>query len=75
MEQTKLDRINALARLAKERELTPEETAERDVLRREYIEEWRRGTINLLENTYIQTPDGKKHKLQKRGETPGGRKA
>lgn len=75
MEQTKLDRINALARLAKERELTPEETAERDVLRREYIEEWRRSTINLLENTYIQTPDGKKHKLQKRGETPGGRKA
>ena len=75
MEQTKLDRINALARLAKERELTPEETAERDALRKEYLEEWRRSTINLLENTYIQTPDGKKHKLQKRGETPGGRKA
>ena len=75
MEQTKLDRINALARLAKERELTPEETAERDALRKEYLEEWRRSTINLLENTYIQTPDGKKHKLQKRGEAPGGRKA
>lgn len=66
MEQTKLDRINELAREAKVRELTAEETAERDVLRKEYIAEWRRSTIDLLENTYIQTPDGKKHKLQKR---------
>lgn len=66
MEQTKLDRINELAREAKVRELTAEEIAERDVLRKEYIAEWRKSTIDLLENTYIQTPDGKKHKLQKR---------
>lgn len=66
MEQTKLDRINELARLAKERELTEVEIAERDVLRKEYIAEWRKSTIELLENTYIQTPDGKKHKLQKK---------
>lgn len=66
MEQTKLDRINELAREAKVRELTAEEIAERDVLRREYIAEWRKSTIDLLENTYIQTPDGKKHKLQKK---------
>lgn len=63
MENSKLGRINELARLAKERELTAEELAERDVLRREYIEEFRRGTIELIENTYIQTPDGKKRKL------------
>ena len=38
MTQEKIDRINALARKAKTPEgLTPEETAERDVLRREYI--------------------------------------
>ena len=66
MESTKLERINELAHIAKERELTPEELAERDILRKEYIAEWRRGAIELLENTYIQTPDGKKHKLQKR---------
>lgn len=66
MERTKLDRINELARLAKERELTPQELAERDTLRREYVAEWRRGAEQILENTYIQTPDGKKHKLQKR---------
>lgn len=66
MERSKLDRINELARLAKERELTPEELSERDTLRREYVAEWRRGAEQVLENTYIQTPDGKKHKLQKR---------
>ena len=71
MEQKKLDRINELAHLAKERALSPEELAERDTLRKEYIEEWRRSTIAVLENTYIQTPDGKKHKLQKKtGGTP-----
>ena len=68
MEQTKLDRINELARLAKERELTETEQTERAALRKEYIEEWRRGTIELLENTYIVTPDGVKHKLLKRDE-------
>lgn len=66
MEGSKLDRINELARLAKERELSPEELAERDTLRREYIAEWRRGAEQVLENTYIQTPDGKKHKLRRR---------
>ena len=67
MENTKLERINELAKLAKERELTAEELAERDALRKEYIAEWRRGAEQVLENTYIVTPDGKKTKLQKKG--------
>ena len=66
MTDEKLERINALARLARERELTPEELAERDALRKEYIAEWRAGAVAVLENTYVVTPDGKKHKLQKR---------
>ena len=66
MENSKLNRINELARLAKERELSQEELDERDMLRREYIAEWRRGAEQVLENTYIVTPDGKKRKLQKR---------
>ena len=66
MENSKLQRINELARIKKERELTAEELAERDALRKEYIEEWRKGAIEVLENTYIQTPDGKKHKLQRK---------
>ena len=66
MENTKIHRINELARLAKERELTQEELNERDTLRKEYIAEWRKGAEQVLDNTYIQTPDGKKHKLQKK---------
>ena len=34
MENTKIQRINELARLAKERELTQEELNERDILRK-----------------------------------------
>lgn len=66
MEQEKIDRINELAHLAKERPLNAEELAERDALRKEYIAAWRESTIAVLENTYVQTPDGKKHKLQKK---------
>ena len=66
MENTKIQRINELARLAKERELTDEELTERDILRKEYIAEWRKGAEQVLDNTYIQTPDGRKHKLQRK---------
>ncbi len=37
MEKAKIDRINELGRIAKERELTEEELAERGALRNEYI--------------------------------------
>ena len=63
MENSQLNRINELAALAKLRALTEEELAEREVLRREYIAEWREGARQVLENTWVQTPDGKKHKL------------
>ncbi len=63
MENSKLERINELAALAKIRALTEEELQERDLLRKEYIAEWRQGARQVLENTWVQTPDGKKHKL------------
>ena len=66
MENSKLNRINELAKLAKERELTAEELAEREVLRKEYIAEWRQGAMGVLDNLVVQTPDGKKHKLQRK---------
>ncbi len=37
MDKAKIDRINELGRLAKERELTEEELSERAALREEYI--------------------------------------
>ncbi len=66
MENSKLNRINELAAQAKERELTEEEKAERDALRKEYIAEWRRGAEQVLENTYVIGPDGVKRKLEKK---------
>ena len=42
MEKSKVDRINELARLVKERELTDEEKAEQQALRQEYLAEFRR---------------------------------
>ena len=68
MEQSKLDRINALAKKAKSPEgLAPEETAERDALRREYIDAYKRSLTAQLDNTYIQYPDGTRRKLEKKG--------
>ena len=42
MEKIKVDRINELARLAKERELTEAEKAEQKLLREEYMSEVRK---------------------------------
>ena len=42
MDKVKIDRINELARISKERELTEEEKNEQAALRKEYIEEFRR---------------------------------
>ena len=75
MENSKLARINELAKLAKERELTAEELAERDALRKEYIAEWRQGALGVLDNVVIQTPDGKKHKLQRKQSPNPARKS
>ena len=41
MEKAKIDRINELGRLAKERDLTDAEKAEREELRAEYIKFFR----------------------------------
>ena len=42
MDKAKIDRINELGRLAKERELTESELAERQALREEYIAYFRK---------------------------------
>lgn len=42
MDKTKVDRINELGRLMRERELTEEERAEQTALRAEYMAEFRR---------------------------------
>jgi len=66
MENSKLERINALAKKAKTEGLTPEEVAERDILRREYINEFRQSLISQLDNTYIVDEQGNKKKLERK---------
>ena len=58
-------RINVLSKKAKTPEgLTAEELAERDKLRRIYIDSVKANLVGQLENTYIVGPDGKKKKLE-----------
>lgn len=64
----RLKRLNELAAKAKDQGLTPQETAERDRLRREYLAAFRANLELQLENTYVQDPDGTQHKLRKKGE-------
>ena len=64
MDQKKVDRINYLARKSKSEGLTEEEKAEQQVLRQEYIEDYRRSLRGILDNTVIQRPDGTKEKIK-----------
>ncbi|MDO4810926.1 MAG: DUF896 domain-containing protein [Eubacteriales bacterium] len=66
MDQKKIDRINQLARKAKAEGLTAEELAERDVLRREYIDSVVGNLRRELDNTYVVDANGNKRKLTKR---------
>ena len=66
MEQHKLERINELSRKSKTEGLTEAEKAEQKALREEYIASFRTSMRGILDNTYIQTPDGKKTKLKPR---------
>ena len=61
-----MDRISELTALSRQRELTEEEKAERKALREEYLADWHRSTIDVLENTYIVDENGNKRKLEKK---------
>ncbi len=70
MEQEKINRINELARKQRTEGLTAEELAERDALRREYIDSFKDSLRGHLENTYIVDGQGNKTKLRKKGGQP-----
>ena len=57
-------RINALAHKAKTEGLTEEELAERDKLRRIYIDSVKANLVGQLDNTTVVYPDGSKRKLR-----------
>lgn len=67
MEQDKMiERINALAKKAKQEGLTPEETAERDQLRKAYLAAVRANVIGQLDRVYFVDENGNEEKLKKK---------
>ena len=59
MEKYNIDRISELTRISRERALTAEEQAEREVLRKNYLQAFRSRMRAQLENTVVDYPDGK----------------
>lgn len=66
MDQKKIDRINELARKAREQELTPEEAEERAQLRNEYVAAFKRNLVASLESIRVVDDEGNKSPLKKK---------
>ena len=66
MKPEQIERINELARKAKNEGLTPEEEAERNELRNMYLADIRLNLQSQLDNTYIVDEKGNKQKLKKK---------
>ena len=66
MEHAKIERINELARKKKAGGLTPEEQAEQQALRKEYLQGFRENMEAVLAGVVIQEQDGSRHPLQKK---------
>ena len=58
MEQSKIERINFLARKSKTEALTETEKAEQQVLRKEYIQSWKNGVRQTMSNVSFVEADG-----------------
>lgn len=71
MEQSKINRINELARKAKAEGLTEAETAERDALRKEYVAAVKASLVGHLEHTYIVDEKGNKRPLSRKNHNGG----
>ena len=67
MTDERILRLNELAKKYKsDVPLTEAELEERDTLRKEYVAAFRESLRAQLENTYIETPDGRRTKLQRK---------
>lgn len=66
MKSERIKRINELAAIAKQRELTPQEIEERAVLRREYLDAVRANLRGQLDSITIVEQNGEKHPLRKK---------
>ena len=57
-EDLNIDRINELAKKKKEKGLTEEEAKEQSKLRKQYLDSFRKGFKQQLENTKVIDPEG-----------------
>lgn len=73
MDKQNIDRINALAALAKQRPLTEAEATERHERRQKYLEAFRASFKNQLDHTAIQYEDGTKQPLKRVNPPKGGK--
>lgn len=64
MTDEKIQRINALAKKAKNEGLTEAEKQEQQTLREEYVADFRRSLKVQLDNTVVINPDGTSYKLK-----------
>ena len=63
-----INRINELAKISKERELTNNELQERDELRKIYLKEFRKGFAQTLSNVKVIDEKGNDVTPRKKGE-------
>ncbi|MDO4372376.1 MAG: DUF896 domain-containing protein [Clostridia bacterium] len=66
MTEERIARLNALAQLKKQRELTVEELAEQAELRAEYLQSVRQNLMAQLDHTTVVYPDGTRKKLERK---------
>ena len=64
MEKRNLDRISELTQISRQRELTAEEQAERQILRQNYMKAFRAQFRTQLDNTVVEYPDGSRASLR-----------
>ncbi len=70
MDPVKIQRINELKKLSRQRELVKEELAEQAALRAEYIADFRASLQQQLDSVRIQEEDGSLTPLQKKEDNP-----
>jgi len=66
MEKAQVDRINELARKKKTVGLTPDEVKEQEILRRQYIDEFKANLKLTLDSVYMEQEDGSYRKLEQK---------
>lgn len=72
MTEELIKRINELAKKSREEGLDDKERAEQQQLRAKYIESFRQGVKNTLNNVYVVDENGNENKLKRKSKNKYG---